>query len=94
MLLLISCGSTSSVVGNKTKKINTKCDNCTNNRQYFKAYGEAEIISGPRVKMAAISQARTFARNEMVADKYPGSIPSYSKAQPSEKLQYSLKPFQ
>jgi len=66
ILLFISCGSVSSVVGNKTQKINTKCDNCTNTRQYYKAYGEAEIISGPRVKMAAISQARTFARNEMV----------------------------
>ncbi len=69
MLFLGSLGSCSSVfspVGDKTTNLNTGCDNCSNTRKYFKSYGEAEIISGPRVKMQAISQARTFARNELV----------------------------
>jgi len=66
MIALSSCSSVFSPVGDKTTNLNTKCDNCSNTRNYYKAYGEAEIISGPRVKMAAISQARSFARNEMV----------------------------
>jgi len=61
-----SCSSVFSPVGDKTTNLNTKCDNCSNTRNYYKAYGEAEIISGPRVKMQAISQARQFARDELI----------------------------
>ena len=63
---IASCSSVFSPVGDKTTNLNTKCDNCSNTRNFYKSYGEAEIISGPRVKMAVISQARSFARNEMV----------------------------
>jgi len=66
IIIISSCSSVFSPVGDKTTNLNTKCDNCSNTRNYYKSYGEAEIIAGPRVKMAAISQARTFARNEMV----------------------------
>ena len=66
LIIISSCSSVFSPVGDKTTNLNTKCDNCSTTRNYYKSYGEAEIISGPRVKMAAISQARTFARNEMV----------------------------
>jgi hypothetical protein len=66
LLIIASCSSVFSPVGDKTTNLNTKCDNCSNTRNYYKAYGEAEIVSGPRVKMAAISQARTYARNELV----------------------------
>jgi putative lipoic acid-binding regulatory protein len=66
LLIIASCSSVFSPVGDKTTDLNTKCDNCSNTRNYYKAYGEAEIVSGPRVKMAAISQARTYARNELV----------------------------
>tara|TARA_B100001758_G_C18335250_1_gene571196 strand:+ start:37 stop:657 length:621 start_codon:yes stop_codon:yes gene_type:complete len=66
ILFLSSCGSIFSVVGNKEKNIKTKCDNCFTTNKYYKSYGEAELKAGPRVKMAAISQARTYARNEMV----------------------------
>lgn len=66
LLIIASCSSVFSPVGDKTTDINTKCDNCSHTRNYYKAYGEAEIVSGPRVKMAAISQARTYARNELV----------------------------
>ena len=63
---ITSCSSVFSPVGDKTTNLNTKCDNCSNTRNYYKQYGEAEIISGPRVKMQAISQAREFARNELI----------------------------
>ena len=66
MIAISSCRSVFSPVGDKTTNLNTKCDNCSNTRNYYKAYGEAEIISGPRVKMQAISQAREFARNELI----------------------------
>jgi putative lipoic acid-binding regulatory protein len=66
LLIIASCSSVFSPVGDKTTDLNTKCDNCSHTRNYYKAYGEAEIVSGPRVKMAAISQARTYARNELV----------------------------
>ena len=66
MIAFSSCSSVFSPVGDKTTNLNTKCDNCSNTRNYYKAYGEAEIISGPRVKMQAMSQARAFARNEMI----------------------------
>ena len=66
LIIISSCSSVFSPVGDKTTNLNTKCDNCSTTRNYYKSYGEAEIISGPRVKMAAISQARTFAKNEMV----------------------------
>lgn len=66
LIFLSSCGSIFSVVGNKEKKISTKCDNCFTTNKYYKSYGVTEIKAGPRVKMAAISQARTYARNEMV----------------------------
>ena len=66
LIIISSCSSVFSPVGDKTTNLNTKCDNCSTTRNYYKSYGEAEIISGPRVKMAVISQARTFARNEMV----------------------------
>jgi len=66
LLGILSCNSVFSPVGDKTTNLNTKCDNCSNTRNYYKAYGEAEIISGPRVKMQAISQARAYARNEMI----------------------------
>ena len=66
LLIIASCSSVFSPVGDKTTNLNTKCDNCSNTRNYYKAYGVAEIVSAPRVKMAAISQARTYARNELV----------------------------
>ena len=66
VLLLSSCGSIYSNLGNDTKKITSKCTDCFPTRNYYKSYGEAEIVSGPRVTMATISQARTSARNEMV----------------------------
>jgi hypothetical protein len=64
--IFASCSSVFSPVGDKAIDLNTKCDNCSDTRNFYKEYGEAEIVSGPRVKMAAISQARTYARNEMV----------------------------
>ena len=66
MLVLGSCSSVFSPVGDQTTNLNTGCDKCSDTRNYYKSYGEAEIISGPRVKMQTISQARTFARNELI----------------------------
>ena len=66
LLGILSCNSVFSPVGDKTTNLNTKCDNCSTTRNYYKRYGEAEIISGPRVKMQVISQARAYARNEMI----------------------------
>lgn len=60
-----SCSSVFSPVGNKTQKVKSKCMDCDNNRNYYRAYGVAEILSQPRAEMASISQAKTFARSEM-----------------------------
>jgi len=65
--LFFSCSSVFSPVGDKTIKLNTKCDNCSDTRNYWKSYGEAEIVSGPRVKMQTIAQARKFARDELIS---------------------------
>jgi len=65
-MILSSCSSIFSVVGDKEKNINTKCDNCSDSNKYYRSYGEAELKAGPRTKMAAISQARTFARDQLI----------------------------
>ena len=65
IFIITSCSSVFSPVGDQTTNLNTGCDKCSDTRNYYKSYGEAEIISGPRVKMQVISQARTFARNEL-----------------------------
>ena len=64
-VFISSCSSIFSPVGDKTQNISSKCMDCDNSRNYYKAYGVAEIESQPRAEMATISQAKTFARSEM-----------------------------
>ena len=65
LIFLASCSSIFSPVGDKTQTVSSKCMDCDNSRNYYKAYGSAELLSQPRAEMATISQAKTFARSEM-----------------------------